>query len=248
MRLIRNVTTGFFLVIISSCITAKHSLSGYKASYKEIDTTIKKDGRLEALLLPYRLSMDSAMNIIIGSSAVPLSKAQPECTVGNFMADAQLYAARAFEPATAVSVMNYGGIRLPYIGPGPLSKGKIYELMPFDNKLTIVAVPGKIMRQFCDHIAAWGGWPVSGISFEIKDKKAINIRVGGEPLTDQVIYQTVMSDYIANGGDQCVFLTECEKRYTNIFIRDVLIGYITDLNNKGQAIHPKLEKRISYAE
>ena len=200
------------------------------------------------LLQPYKQNMDTVMNVVVGYSEVPLSKAQPECTMGNFMADAQLSLARRTDPATQVSIMNYGGIRLPYISPGTLTKGKIYELMPFDNKLTIVEIPGKVMRQFCDHIAAYGGWPVAGISFVIKNKKATAIKIGNEPLNDQLVYHTAVSDYIANGGDNCDFLGDCKKTYINIFVRDMLIDYLSGLNDKGQKLNVKIEKRITYAE
>lgn len=188
------------------------------------------------------------MDQVIGYSAVPLSKAQPECTMGNFMTDAQLVIARKTEPGTQVSIMNYGGIRIPYVSPGAITKGKIYEMMPFDNKLTIVEVPGKVLHQLCDLIAAYGGWPVSGITFRIKDKKAENILVAGKPLNDQLIYLTAMSDYIANGGDNCDFLMPCKKSYLNIFVRDMLIEYVTGLQTKGEKLNAQLEKRISYAE
>ncbi len=149
---------------------------------------------------------------------------------------------RKTESGTQVAVVNYDGIRIPYVSPGAITKGKIYEMMPFDNKLTIVEVPGKVLRQLCNLIAAYGGWPVSGLSFEIKDEKAVNILVAGKPVNDQLIYLTAMSDYIANGGDNCDFFTGCKKRYLNIFVRDMLIDYTTGLQAKGEKLNPKLEK------
>jgi 2',3'-cyclic-nucleotide 2'-phosphodiesterase (5'-nucleotidase family) len=244
----RSILSIVLLGLLASCSVMHKQISSYRTSYTVIDTTLAKDGKLEQMLLPYKRSMDTAMNVVIGYSEAPMSKAQPECTLGNFMADAQLVLARRSDAATQVSIMNYGGIRLPYISPGPLTKGKIYELMPFDNKLTIVEIPGKVLRQFCDHMAAYGGWPVAGISFRIKDKKAIDITVRGQPLNDQLVYHTAVSDYIANGGDNCAFLADCRKTYINIFVRDMLIDYLAELNGKGQKLNVKIEKRVSYAE
>lgn len=245
---LRSAASVSLFFLLASCSVSHKQVSSYRTSYTVIDTTLHKDSRFEQMLQPYKQSMDTAMNVVIGYSEVPMSKALPECTLGNFIADAQLVLAKRNDPATQVSIMNYGGIRLPYISPGPLTKGKIYELMPFDNKLTIVELPGKVLKQFCDHIAAYGGWPVAGISFRIKDKKAIDIRIGNEPVNDQLVYHTAVSDYIANGGDNCDFLDTCKKTYTNIFVRDMLIDYLTELNSKGQKLNVKIEKRISYAE
>lgn len=245
---LRNPFPVALLLLLASCSVSRKQVSNYRTSYTVIDTTLVKDNRLEQMLQPYKQRMDTAMNVVIGYSEVPLSKAQPESTLGNFMADAQLAFAKRSDPATQVAVMNYGGIRLPYISPGPLTKGKIYELMPFDNKLTIVEIPGKVLRQFCDHMAAYGGWPVAGISFRIKDKKAQDIQIGKEPLNDQLVYHTAVSDYIANGGDNCDFLGDCKKTYFNVFVRDMLIDYLAELNSKGQKLNVKIEKRVSYAE
>lgn len=232
----------------TACKTQQHFIDSYQTSFTPIDSTRPHDSSMDKMLEPYRVKMHEAMDQVIGYSEVPMSKAQPECTLGNFMADAQLAIARKTDPATQVSIMNYGGIRIPYVSPGAISKGKIYEMMPFDNKLTIVEVPGKVMRQLCDLMAAWGGWPVSGITFRIKDKKAVDIMVDGKPLNDQLIYITAMSDYIANGGDNCAFLADCKKHFLNIFVRDMLIEYVTDLQARGRKLNPQLEKRISYAE
>lgn len=232
----------------TACKTQQKYVDSYQTSFTVIDSTLPKNSKVENMLEPYRVKMHEAMDQVIGYSEVPMSKAQPECTMGNFMADAQLDIARKTEPGTQVSIMNYGGIRIPYVSPGAITKGKIYEMMPFDNKLTLVEVPGKVLHQMCDQMAAYGGWPVSGISFRIKDKKAVDILVAGKPVNDQLVYLTAMSDYIANGGDNCDFLMACKKRYLNIFVRDMLIEYVTGLQVKGEKLNPKLEKRISYAE
>lgn len=245
---LRRLAPVLCLFLLASCAVSRKQVSRYQTTFTVIDTSMHHDSRMEDMLLPYRKSMDTAMNVIVGYSEAPLSKAQPECTMGNFMADAQWALARRADPATQVSILNYGGIRIPYLSPGPVTKGKIYEMMPFDNKLTIVEIPGKVMQTFCDHIAAWGGWPVAGISFRIKDKKAVDIRIKGEPLNEQLVYHTAVSDYLANGGDNCDFLIACKKTYFNVFVRDMLIDYLSELNSKGAKLNVSLEKRISYAE
>src|SRR5690606_11149141 len=107
--------------------------------------------------------------VVIGRTDIPLTKAQPESTLGNFVADAQMIVAKKLDNKVVASVVNYGGIRLNYIAPGELTKGKIFELMPFDNMLTIVEVPGEVLKQFCNHMAKYRGWPVSGITYTIKE-------------------------------------------------------------------------------
>lgn len=200
------------------------------------------------MLQPYKKGVDTQMKVIIGHTDIPLTKAQPESTLGNFVADAQLMAAKAIDPKTEISISNYGGIRVPYIDPGPLTRGKMYELMPFDNMLTIVEIPGTVLKQFCNHIAKGKGWPVSGISFTIKDKQAENILINGQPLDEHRYYKVATSDYVARGGDNCDFLSTEKKRFTSIFIRDAMMAYVTRLEQAGKPLHPQIENRIRYAE
>jgi 2',3'-cyclic-nucleotide 2'-phosphodiesterase (5'-nucleotidase family) len=55
------------------------------------------------------------MQVVIGTHDMPLTKAQPESTLGNFMTDAVLLAAQKIDPKVVAAVVNYGGIRLSYI-------------------------------------------------------------------------------------------------------------------------------------
>jgi 2',3'-cyclic-nucleotide 2'-phosphodiesterase (5'-nucleotidase family) len=145
-------------------------------------------------------------------------------------------------------VLNYGGIRLTYINPGPITRGKMYELMPFDNMLSIVEVPGDVLKQFCNTMAAYKGWPVSGLQFTIKNKKAENILLNGEPVNDNVVYKIATNDYVARGGDNCSFMVPLKKRYTTIFLRDILIDYVAALNKENKPLHPVIQNRIQDAE
>lgn len=235
-------------VFICACHKPFYIQSYQQQNYHIVAASTPQDSGILTLIEPYKRGVDTQMTVVIGHSDIPLSKAQPECTLGNFIADAQLATAKKIDPKVEVSIMNYGGIRLPYIAPGSITKGKLYELMPFDNMITIVEIPGEILKQFCNKMAAGRGWPVSGISYVIKDKHAVDIMVSGKPLNDNIIYKLVISDYIAKGGDNCDFLAPLKKRFTTIFVRDAMIEYVMRLEQEGKPLHPTIENRISYAE
>src|SRR5690606_36420058 len=160
---------GIMMMMAGSCSVQRLQVTERKSNFELIDHQQAVDTPMNQWLLSYRKGMDSSMNIVIGRSSVPLSKAKPECTLGNFMADAQLEKALQYNPHTQVSVLNYGGIRIPYLSPGEITRGKLFELMPFDNKLVIMELPGKVLLELCNHIAAAGGWPVAGLQFQIKN-------------------------------------------------------------------------------
>ena len=70
----------------------------------------KKDTSLLNMLAPYKRGVDTQMNMVIGTTDEPLTKAQPESTIGNFIADAQLYAAKKMNNKVDAAVVGYGGI------------------------------------------------------------------------------------------------------------------------------------------
>ena len=240
-----------YLIYIPFLIAASCSPS-YRIAKQTPNTTkvkdITPDSNLTRLIQPYKDQLDVKMSELIGRADTTLTKKQPESTLGNFMADAQLQAARKIDPAVTISVANYGGIRISYLTGGDIKLRNMYELMPFDNMITIIEVPGSLLHKLCDHMAALGGWPVSGMSYIIKDKKAINILVGDKKLNEQVLYKIAISDYVVNGGDNCDFLKTATQRATNILIRDALISYVRDLTTQQKSLHSSLENRVQYAQ
>jgi len=169
----------------------------------------------------------------------------PECTLGNIMADALLVKSREkFHTNVDAAFMNYGGIRLTQITPGPVTKRKVYELMPFDNIVIVQKVNGEVLQQFLDHIAKRGGWPVSGMKFRIKNQKAVDIMIQDKPIDKTAVYSIVNSDYVANGGDECIMLKNIPQQNIGYLVRDALMEYFASFKANGKNITANLENRV----
>ena len=242
-----RIALALILFVLVSCHSSLH-VQHRSAIVYNIEKDTPSDSNIVKMLHPYKLGVDTQMSVIIGHTDIPLTKAQPESSIGNLIADAQLEAAKKTDNKVVGSVVNYGGMRLNYIAPGVITKGKMYELMPFDNTVVVAQIPGDVLKKFCDHMAKYKGWPISGITYTIKDKEAVNIKVGIDPLNENLVYNIAISDYIANGGDNCDFLKPLRKKFTTIFVRDALIDYIARHEKNEQLLHPVIEKRIQYAE
>ncbi|MCX8019295.1 MAG: 5'-nucleotidase C-terminal domain-containing protein [Chitinophagaceae bacterium] len=209
-----------------------------------------------SFLNPYRDSLANIMNQIIGYADMTLEKQQPEGTLGNFMADAYLTMAKdKYQTHVDAAFMNYGGIRLTQLPAGPVTLGKIYELMPFDNVLILQKVKGEVLQQFLDLIASRGGWPVSGLTMQIQkeepgksDYKAVNVKIQGKPLNPDAEYIIANSDYIANGGDNAEMLRSIPQISNGYLMRDALVDYIKKLKSEGKNIRVTLENRVSYVK
>ncbi len=198
---------------------------------------------------PYKDSLDKIMKIPIADLTDDITKKMPESTLGNLMADMlKIKTQEAIGKNVDFSVMNYGGIRMASLTKGILNIEHAYLLMPFDNYLTAQTLSGQQVQDFCDSIAVKGGWPVSGLSFQIKDKKAIDVKVNNVPLNSTKLYLMATNDYVANGGDGMTFLKTIPTIQTGKLFRDAIIEYWKEQSAKGNKISSLLENRISYAK
>lgn len=210
------------------------------------------DSSVQKFLEPYKDSMTVSMSTFLATLETDLDKRQPECTLGNFMADAvYTMAQKKYGITPDIAFINYGGIRLPSIKAGIITRGKIYELFPFDNILVLVKIKGNVLQQFLDHISNRGGWPVSGMTMQIQNqpgtptgKKAVHILIGGSKIDMDKEYTIALGDYTANGGDDAFMLKGLPQINNGYLMRDALIDY-TALVKK---INIQLENRVSNVE
>jgi 2',3'-cyclic-nucleotide 2'-phosphodiesterase (5'-nucleotidase family) len=114
--------------------------------------------------------------------------------------------------------------------------------------LVLQKVDGKLLKVFLDFIAERGGWPLAGVTMEIKDKKAVNVIVGNATLDNQKIYTIAMSDYVASGGDHVDMLKDVPQQSIGYTLRDAIFDYIKDLQAQGKQITAKEDNRIKYAQ
>lgn len=231
-----------------SCRTAYQTQSMQYQSYR-ISSSYSKDTSVQQFLATYRSNVDRTMNAVVGVATESMDKTQPESTLGNFMADAMfVMAAEKYNTAVDAAFVNFGGIRLTQLPKGDVTTGKIFELMPFDNLLVLQKMKGAVLQQVLDLAAAKGGWPVAGITMQIKDKKAVNVLVGGRPLDPQAEYTIVNSDFIANGGDNADMLRVIPQITNGYLMRDAIFDYIAKLKSQGKSISATIENRVSYAQ
>lgn len=239
------------LVFLATAFGCSKSYRVSKAEYNllRITAASPKDQALERMLAPYADSVNSSMNKIIGEVAVDLEKKLPEGSLNNLLADAMLAEARlAFGNEVAAAFVNYGGVRATQLPAGPLTIGKVFELMPFDNLLIVQELSGATFQSLLDNIAERGGWPCAGVQFTIKNNKAIDVLIGGQPLDVNARYLVANSDYVANGGDESNMLRTIPQMNKGVLVRDAFLHYFESLTATGQKISATVENRIRYAQ
>lgn len=238
----------FFLsLFFSSCGKNFHPQQAdtgyYQINNAEVDSFIIR------FIQPYRDSLLQEMSEVIALSDVAMEKAKPESRMGNFIADLLLEEGRTLNNGKGdICIVNYGGLRVPLLPAGNITKGMIFELMPFDNFLVALELKGTVVQQLLDHIAAQGGWPIAGVRFKIFEGKASEILINNEPLKEERIYEIIISDYLADGGDNLLFLRPEKKFNTGVFLRDAILEYLRKQTQAGKIITTQLDNRHTLHE
>ena len=246
----------YFRLFILSVLTAYCSPAArvQKVEMTEYNLSSKENAMVDSLIIkkvqPYKERMEADMNQPLAVFAEALDKGQPESKLGNFVSDACLFMTREnYHPSDSHPVdfafFNNGGLRnsLP---KGSVTKGNIFELMPFENELIILTLHAVTVKKIFNFIASKGGVPVAGIKMGIQNGIPANIFINGVVFDSTKVYKVVTSDYLANGGDQCFFLQDAVNReYIGLKIRDALINYLSEKGKKNEIIHTNLDKRIT---
>jgi len=234
------------VISMTSCAKKVWQVTDADTSYYRFDDKLdlSADQSVDDIIKPYKAKLDAEMNEVIGEVAHEMSKRLPESTLGNFVAEllkdqTELIIGDSLDFA----MQNHGGLRISSLAKGPISRGKVFELMPFDNMLVVITADGKIIKKLFDVIAYKGGWPMTDdIKLTIKDTIATEILIHGQPIDDDKLYKFAINDYIANGGDNCDFLQEGKVETLNITVRDAIIDYLE--RTKGTKHSSKITGRV----
>src|SRR5690606_18412833 len=106
-------------------------------SFTVVADDVTPDGELDALIAPFRQRLVGETAAVIGRTSLELRTARPEGLLGNMAADAMLSVVQDLtDRPVDMALTNNGGLRTP-IGPGVITVGKIFELMPFNNMLVV---------------------------------------------------------------------------------------------------------------
>ena len=138
-----------------------------------------------------------------------------ETELGDLCADAFRW-----KTGADIAVVNGGGIR-SHIPAGKITYRDIAKIYPFDNRIQLVEINGKLVREMLNFSISQypkifnGFLQVSGIRFSYDARKDIGSQVGdiyiGEELLDESkIYTMAVSDFLLQGGDGYDMLKSCK--------------------------------------
>ncbi|KRO63127.1 MAG: hypothetical protein ABR80_02000 [Cryomorphaceae bacterium BACL11 MAG-121015-bin20] len=231
----RNYTIYIVGLLLVAC-SPTYTLQSYNDEVIGIQAGV--DSTILAIITPYQVKIEDQMNEVLTYTKNDLEKGKPQSTIGNFVTDLCLNYADAH-----ICVMNNGGLRTT-ISKGEITRGKLYELMPFENELVVLELNKDDYIGLLNYIGSRGGEPFSGITIAInKDGKIlsnswpVNFEKGEK-------VRVLTSDYLANGGDEMSFFHGKEQQKVGLKLRDAIIDYCS----KTDTIDVQLDNRIKILE
>lgn len=202
------------------------------------------NGKAAKVIGKYRPAVDSLL-VPIGKTKEELKSYPPEDKLSNLAGDIMLsYGTEYLKKTTGnaaakadMSITNFGGIRAS-MPAGDVTSFDIISIFPFDNKLMVLDLEGKYVRELMENFAKRGRVEaMGGVRLKIDKNKLVECTVAGEPIDDSRMYKVVTIDFLLGGGDSVYALKYAAKvEDCGVFMRNVVIDYIKKLTADGKLI------------
>lgn len=246
----------FFLLfaIICSCNGSGQNFSRLEWSRVRMDSTWNAPGsRAAEIIGKYSPTIDSLL-IPIGSSAGQMESYAPESPLSNLAADIMLgFATEYLRESTGdsgakadMAMTNFGGIRASLPG-GEVSTYDVMSIFPFDNKVVILDLKGRYVRELFENFARRERVEaLSGVKLVIENKKVKEALVAGSPIDDERIYKVATIDFLLFGGSNAEAFKKCDSYIdTGTYLRDMISGYIKNETAAGRVIDARTDGRVT---
>jgi len=250
MFCVRNILISipFIALTAAGCGNRNYLLFRSSTSYALTGKAAGAENDVAVLVRCYKDSMQMCLLDTIAYARQPLTKAQPESTLGNLVADAVLAAARQEDPKVCAAIIPFHNLGQSYVAPGAITRQHCYDILPEEHRLLIIELTGTQIKTLCDTIARCKGWPLSGLTFVIDSGSSRQHQINGTAIHDQLLYKIAVSDYIA--GDRILgnIRPQAGRHYLSCSLRGALVAYIEAMQLAGKELQSQLENRIRYAD
>jgi 2',3'-cyclic-nucleotide 2'-phosphodiesterase (5'-nucleotidase family) len=235
------------LFLLSACAKKQYAIKSVNGYLVEMNSRFDSlpDPGMRALVQSYKTGLDAKMNEVIGEADETLTKVGTQSLLANFTTDAMKEYATGLWGPIDFAVINNGGLRTT-LNQGPVTIGDLYEIYAFENRLVLVDLPGKAVKQLFEGFVHRGMEGFSkGVRLTLKNKTIESLTINGKPLDEKATYRVVTVDYLAEGnGGMTAFTQATHYTDSNAILRDVLIEYVKKLTAENKKIHATPDDRI----
>jgi 5'-nucleotidase len=222
-------------------------------------TTIKPDKDMAALVQHYKVLSAPLANTVVGSITADIKRAygsdgktisNAESSLGDVLADAQLYAMLPQGPVAAIT--NPGGIRTDLLFnvtpgvtkvPGQVTYGELFAIQPFNNYMVVEDLTGRQIYAALEQ--QWSGGNAGGNQKMLQVSNGFSytwdasmpagsrvlpgsLTIGGLPVQLDAIYRMAMNNFLAGGGDNFPALAGGTNAVSGMLDIDAAVKYFQD--------------------
>lgn len=200
-----------------------------------VNSAVPAERDIDARLEAPRTELAAQMQQVVGRSARALGR--QDGLLGNLVTDVmRSHAEHVTGQPIDVAFTNVGGLRAT-LPAGALTRGAVMSVLPFENTLVVLDLKGADLQSVLDRSAMHGGDPISGARYSVRDRKAVDAQVGGQPLDPQRIYRLCTTDFIMDGGGRFEALKHAARvNRTGVLLRDALLDYLADQERAGRPV------------
>jgi 2',3'-cyclic-nucleotide 2'-phosphodiesterase (5'-nucleotidase family) len=197
---------------------------------------VTPDSTLAARVVVWNASVAPIAAASIGRNARALTRSRDgESALGDVVADAMRAEAKA-----DVAFTNNGGLRAD-LPAGAITRGTVYEVIPFDNTLVIVKLTGSELRGMLEEGLAHSRISQqSGLRYRFdparpEGRRLLSVTLAdGAALDDAKTYAVAVNNFMAGGGDNLDTLARAkEQTDTGVRVRDALERHLAARTKDG---------------
>ncbi len=239
-------------ISLAGCSTAPKLVKTETQSihFKTAENNTEKKNAVD-FIAPYKKLIDAEMNAVLGTADIAHVKDLPESTLGNLVCDlvqeqsSIAYLAK-YGRKIDIVMLNNGGLRAS-LPKGDITRGKLFELMPFENDIAVLTLSGQKTKELFEYVARNHGMPMAGVKLGIKDTIAQTILVNKVQFDVTKTYTVATSDYLAAGGDKMKFFNSpLEYHLLGLKLRDAIIQGVEEKTKQGKTLNYPKDGRIYY--
>ncbi|KAG5888870.1 hypothetical protein JTB14_004823 [Gonioctena quinquepunctata] len=225
-----------------------------------LDSSVPQDEGINQDLLPWKELVDKQGGKIIGSTLVDLSNIdcfRKECTLGNFITDATVYAfTKSPSPGSwsdaAIAVINAGGLRTG-LEIGNITYSDMLVSQPFANTYQMGEIEGRYLKEMLefstqDLLQVSGMKVVMNLSLPENERvSSVQVRCQNctipryEELDMNKVYRLAVCSFLRNGGNGFTMLKDHMK---NVRVGPLDIDALTDYLAHRSPVFQEEEGRI----
>ena len=177
-----------------------------------------------------------------------------ESPVGNLVTDAQVYMANKNGVPVDFAMTNNGGIRddLKVKPDSSITWGAAQAVQPFGNIMQIVEMTGQQIENVLNQQDEKYFLQVSGLKYTVEKNDTSSVvkemkKADGTPIEADKTYKLIINDFLYGGGDGFSEFTNAKLTGALDPDTETFIGYIKDLEAKGQKVSAAIEGRKTLA-